>query len=100
MEKENMSGYYNENSFDLADPLSRFQGSLGGCGPCVECFYSTVPIWVFISSHLLDNVKLSLFFKDFIYLRKRESTSRGEAEGEVGSPLSKEPDAGLDPRIP
>jgi len=45
-----------------------------------------------------------LFFKDFIYLfaRERERTSRAEGgtegEGEAGSPLSREPHAGADPR--
>jgi len=44
------------------------------------------------------------FFKDFVRGGERERArapiSRGElqAEGEAGSPLSKEPDAGLDPR--
>ena len=34
--------------------------------------------------------------------QKRESTSRGttEGEGEAGSPLSREPDVGLNPRTP
>jgi len=45
--------------------------------------------------------------KDFIYLfvREKERVNKhrqGEwqAEAEAGSPLSKEPDAGLDPRTP
>ena len=39
-------------------------------------------------------------FKDFIYLFERERAhKRGSgAEGEADSPLSREPDAGLDPR--
>jgi len=39
------------------------------------------------------------FFKDFIHLREREGESAqagGEAEGEAGSPLSRELDMGLD----
>ena len=36
------------------------------------------------------------FLKDFIYLFMRDS--QREAEGEAGSPLSREPDAGLHPR--
>jgi len=44
-----------------------------------------------------------LFFKDFIYLFDRESERAQagvtvEGEGEAGSPPSREPDAGLDPR--
>jgi len=45
-----------------------------------------------------------LFFKDFIYLFEREHEKRGdsegeaEEEGEADSPLSKEPNVGLDPR--
>ena len=44
-----------------------------------------------------------LFLKDFIYLFDRES-ERAQAgreavgEGEAGPPLSREPDAGLNPR--
>ena len=35
----------------------------------------------------------------FIYLSERERKyKQAEAEGEAGSPLSKEPDVGLDPR--
>ena len=40
-------------------------------------------------------------FKDFIWQRKRkhkQGEHQGEREGEGGSPLSREPDAGLDPR--
>ena len=43
----------------------------------------------------------SSFFKDLIYLRKskREQVWAGrEAEGEADSPLSREPNAGLDPK--
>ena len=42
--------------------------------------------------------------KDFIYLFESERAhehrggAEGEGEGEAGSPLSREPDAGLDPR--
>jgi len=39
----------------------------------------------------------SFFSKDFIYLFARER-ERAQAEGEVGSLLSKESDVGLDPR--
>lgn len=45
------------------------------------------------------------FFKDVIYLFERESRARQRARGggrraerEIGSPLDREPDAGLDPR--
>jgi len=45
---------------------------------------------------------LSFFLSDFIYLTQRGERERaqagGEAEGEAGSLLSKEPDVGLDPR--
>jgi len=40
------------------------------------------------------------FFKDFIYLFDREhkrGKQQAEGEGEAGSPLGREPDAGLDP---
>ena len=54
----------------------------------------------------LKNKANNAFFKDFIYLveTKREQTHKGkregraEGEGEADSPLSKEPDAGLNPR--
>ena len=39
----------------------------------------------------------------FIYFRERERAQAGkvaEREGDTGSPLSREPDTGLDPRIP
>jgi len=44
-----------------------------------------------------------LFFNIFIYLFDREiehkwAERQAEGEGEAGSPLSREPDAGLDPR--
>ena len=44
-----------------------------------------------------------VFFEDFIYLFGRARSQVGreagrEREREVGSPLSREPDAGLDPR--
>ena len=32
--------------------------------------------------------------------RRHESGGGAEGEGEAGSPLSREPDAGLDPRTP
>lgn len=41
------------------------------------------------------------FFKNFIYLFDREQAGRaaeGEGEGDAAPLLSKEPDAGLDPR--
>ena len=46
---------------------------------------------------------LLLFFKDFIYLFDRERSQVGreagrEREREAGSPLSREPDVGLNPR--
>ena len=46
----------------------------------------------------------SFFFKDFIYLFERQSTreqwggAETEAKGEAESLLSREPNAGLDPR--
>jgi len=33
-------------------------------------------------------------------MRNKERERMAEAEGEAGSPLSKEPDVGLDPRTP
>ena len=58
-------------------------------------------LWCFIQE-IIAKSKLN-FFKDFIYLSERErdraqAGGEAEAEGEAGSPLSKEPDAGLDPR--
>jgi len=48
------------------------------------------------------NGNFFIFFKDFIYSFDRESTQEAgrtaEGEGEAGSPLSREPYAGLDPR--
>ena len=46
---------------------------------------------------------VGFFFKDFIYLYERERMSRGwgrgrERESQVDSPLSREPDVGLNPR--
>ena len=56
---------------------------------------------------IIWSVPLSFFFKIlFIYLterqreRKRERTAGDTGEGEAGSALSREPDAGLDPKIP
>ena len=48
---------------------------------------------------------LFYFFKDFIYLFDRQSLqlvreAAREREEEAGSPLSREPDVGLDPRTP
>jgi len=52
--------------------------------------------------HILVTIGYALFFfKDFIYLSERwREHKQGEqrAEGEAGSPPSKEPDVGLDPR--
>ena len=51
--------------------------------------------------------KIFFFFKDFIYLFDRErererahkqAERQAKGEGEEGSPLSREPDVGLDPR--
>ena len=46
----------------------------------------------------------SFLKKDFIYLRESAHTQKwgegAEEEGEGGSPLRKEPDAGLNPRTP
>ena len=44
-------------------------------------------------------VKSISVFKDFIYLRERASAQE-QGEGEADSPLSRGPDAGLDPRTP
>ena len=49
--------------------------------------------------------KFLIFKKKFIYLFERERAQAGgaaeeEGEGEGDSPLSKDPDAGLDPRTP
>ena len=41
-------------------------------------------------------MKVKYIFKDFIYLRG----GGAEAEGEAGSPLSREPDVELNPRTP
>ena len=48
-----------------------------------------------------------VFKKDFVYLRERMQSVRecmrgagAEAEGETDSPLTREPDAGLDARAP
>ena len=54
-------------------------------------------------SNLFHSCFLSLsIFKDFIYLfdRQRSQVGReaGREEEEAGSPLSREPDAGLDPK--
>ena len=57
---------------------------------------------------LLDPI-VGLFFLKilFVYLRERERKSAhtngvggAEGEGDAGSPLSREPDAGLHPRTP
>ena len=46
----------------------------------------------------------TIIFKDFIYLREREIVRDHEqgkqGEGEAGSPLSRKPTVGLDPRTP
>jgi len=51
-----------------------------------------------------SDITLYFFLKIFIYLeRERERAQAGgtaEGEGEAGSPRSREPDAGLDPRTP
>ena len=51
-------------------------------------------------------LKICFFFKD-LFICERESASAGagegaeaEGEGEADAPLSREPDAGLDPRTP
>jgi len=46
--------------------------------------------------------KRQYFFKIlFIYLRERAQAERvAEGEGEAGSPLRREPDAGFNPRTP
>ena len=54
----------------------------------------------------MGSLRIYSFLKIFYWREKeigRESMSRGEGEGaggegEVGSPLSREPDVGLDPR--
>lgn len=52
-----------------------------------------------------DFVFFLMFLKDFIYLTQRDTVREGTqagqvAEGEAGFPLSRDPDVGLDPRIP
>ena len=53
--------------------------------------------------HFLEVFFFFFFFKIFTYLTERERQSTeagGEAEGEADSPLSREPNAELDPRTP
>ena len=69
--------------------------------PCIEAWkFSRQETRVFILSHLV----FKNFFKDSIYLRKNKRGQKNnvgaEGEEEAGSPLSKEPDVGLDPRTP
>ena len=52
---------------------------------------------------MLSNNCLIYFLKDLIYLTERDTVREGTqaggvGEGEVGFPLSREPNAGLDPR--
>ena len=48
--------------------------------------------------HLFTYVFIKILF---IYLREhKQGEQPAEGEGEAGSPRSREPDAGLDPRIP
>ena len=52
-----------------------------------------------IGDEIIDTILF--YFLDFCFYfreREKESISRGGAEGDVDSPLSGEPDAGLDPR--
>jgi len=42
--------------------------------------------------------KCLLFFKKILFIYLRERKGEGETEGEADSPLSREPDAGLNPR--
>ena len=55
----------------------------------------TIMTIIFMRAHTLFFLKIL-----FIYLTERESTvgRRAEGEGEADSPLSREPDTGLDPR--
>ena len=59
----------------------------------------TIPSSLLVDSH--THALSSFYFKDFICLfeaeREQESTEGG-AEGEADSPLSREPDAALNPR--
>ena len=64
---------------------------------CYSCSFTGVCI----CQNSSDSMSLLFFWGFIIFLfekeRVRESTSWGEGEGEVDSPLSKEPNAGLDP---
>ena len=56
-----------------------------------------------LHDYSVDHDLFIYLFKDFIYLfdREKEITSRQrgrQRQREAGSPLSREPDAGLDPR--
>ena len=62
---------------------------------------SGITLWIFLSSSSIGGQCNLLILKKilFIYLRVRESTSRGaEGEGEAGSPRYRESNVGLDPR--
>ena len=61
----------------------------------------------FLPPTSFSRFSISFFFPKifFIYLRERESVHKqgeqqAEGEGEAGSPLGREPNAGLDPRTP
>ena len=49
----------------------------------------------------ITKLVIPFFFKEkyFIYLREKEYKLGGKVEGEADSPLSWEPDLGLNPRI-
>ena len=55
--------------------------------------------WALLTINTQEIARFLFFFKIlFIYLTERESKAEGAGEGEVRSPLSWEPDVGLDPR--
>ena len=61
------------------------------CGPCAQPFLTSG----------LQAEDAFVFFKIlFIHERNTEREAETQAEGEAGSPLTKEPNAGLDPRTP
>jgi len=56
-----------------------------------------------LSTLFTEKQSKNIFFKDFIYLFDRVHAQAGrwqaEGDGEAGSPLSREPNIGLDPRM-
>ena len=66
-------------------------------GPC-DHDLSQTKNWML--NLLRPYVDIILFFFKILFIYLRESMSRGRREGEAGSPLSRKPGAGLDPRTP